>query len=177
MNIKKYMILSLFTACATGYLAANAPNENKKSTQKTKQEKKAAQKKAAQQAKNKKKPSQKAPNKMLGSNPYTYAPQYFTADNGITGRYWAGNKQYPGKAFIEDEEYRSIVVIEQSLCNEKEGKKLRRYKDYLGFYIDPVTNTTYNLYGIKKYAYSSNDGPDSDVLTQIMIKQDYGIDE
>ncbi len=121
--------------------------------------------------------SQDYRNIILGANPYTYSPQYFTADNDITGRYWAGNKQYPAKAFIGEEEYTNIVVIEKSKINEKSKRKLRKHKDYLGSYIDETTQVAYNLYGEKKYPDKINDAPDADVITMIAIKEDFGIDE
>ena len=113
----------------------------------------------------------------MGANPYTYAPQLFTANNGIMGRYWAGNKQYPGKAFIDEEEYTNIIVIKKCQINEKSKRKLRKHKDYLGTFIDETTNIAYNLYGTQKYPDNINDGPDADVITMIAIKEDFGIDE
>lgn len=116
---------------------------------------------------------------MMGANPYTWSPRYFNAENGITGRYWAGNgtKKYPGKAFIEDVEYKDIVVIKKSLLKEKSKVKLRKDKDYLGFYIDAATNIEYCLYGVKKNPDPVDNRPDSRVLTQIAIELDYGIEE
>ena len=115
--------------------------------------------------------------KRVGTNPYTYSPQLFTADNDITGRYWAGNKKYPAKAFIGEEEYTHIIVIKKSQINQKSKKRLRKHKDYLGFYINAATNIAYNLYGDKKYPDKINDAPDADVITMIAIKEDYGIGE
>ncbi|MDP3780779.1 MAG: hypothetical protein Q8Q69_06310 [Nitrosopumilaceae archaeon] len=115
--------------------------------------------------------------KRVGANPYTYSPQLFTADNDITGRYWAGNKKYPAKAFIGEEEYTHIIVIKKSQINQKSKKRLRKHKDYLGFYINAATNIAYNLYGDKKYPDKINDAPDADVLTMIAIKEDSGIGE
>ncbi len=121
--------------------------------------------------------SKKSLCKVIGANPYTYSPQLFTADNDITGRYWAGNQQYPAKAFIGEEEYTKIVVTKKSQINQKSKKRLRKHKDYLGFYIDAATNIAYNLYGIKKYPDKINDAPDADVITMIAIKEDFGIGE
>jgi hypothetical protein len=113
----------------------------------------------------------------MGVNPYTYSPIMFNAENGITGRYWAGNKKYPGKAFIEEEEYINIVAIKKTQLKQKSKKKLRKYKDYLGSYINGATNIEYYLYGNKKNPDKIDDGPDGDVITMLAIKNDYGIDE
>jgi len=121
----------------------------------------------------------KNPQQMMGANPYTWSPRLFDAENGVTGRYWAGNgtKKYPGKAYIEDTEYTKIVVIKKNQLNYKKNKNLRKHKDYLGSYIDASTNIEYYLYGVKKNPEPIKNGPDSDVITQIAIELDYGIGE
>lgn len=113
----------------------------------------------------------------IGSNPYTYAPQFFDAHDGSIGRYWAGNKKYPAKAFIGEDEFTKIVVIKKNQLELKANKKLKKNKTYLGFYIDQKNNQEYYLYGLLKNPKPLDDGPDSDVITQIAIKQDYGIGE
>ncbi len=113
----------------------------------------------------------------MGANPYTYAPQYFDAEHGVTGRYWKGNKQYPGKAYINEIEYTDIIVLEKEKAHTKAARKLKKNKEYLGFYIDPTNNQEYQLYGVKKYPDLVDDEPDSDVLTEIAIKIDYGMEE
>lgn len=115
--------------------------------------------------------------KQYGANPYTYAPQFFTAEDGVTGRLWFGNQEYPAKAYIEDVEYTDIIIIKKSQLDLKSKKKLRKKKDYLGFYINPQTNVAYNIYGVKKNPEPADDAPDSKVLTVIAIKNDYGIGE
>lgn len=113
----------------------------------------------------------------INTNPYTQDPQLFQAENGVMGKYWAGNKKYPSKALIQDVEFKNIVVIKKDELLLKKNKQLRKNKEYLGFYIDPKTNIQYNLYGINTNPQPEDDGPDSDVLTVIAIKQDTGIGE
>ena len=113
----------------------------------------------------------------MGANPYTYSPLLFDAENGITGRYWAGNTKYPSKAYIEDIEYKNIVMIKENQLELKSKKKLRKNKDFLGSYIDAKTNTKFNLYGNKKNPNPVDNSPDGDVITMIAIQNDYGIGE
>lgn len=120
------------------------------------------------------------PNKQqaMGSNPYTYSPLEFIPSEGKgDGRFWAGNQQYPGKAYVGDEEYINVVVIEKSLLAKKPMKKLRKGKIYIGYYIDAVTNIEYQLYGDKKNPDPVNENPDADVITMKAIEEDYGIGE
>lgn len=111
---------------------------------------------------------------LLGGNPYTYAPLLFNAENGITGRYWAGNSQYPGKVYIQDIEYAHIVSIKKSQLNKKSNKKLRDNKNYLGSYIDETSGQEFYLYGDKKNPDKINENPDADVITVKAISEDYG---
>jgi len=111
---------------------------------------------------------------IMGANPYTFSPILFDAENAITGRYWAGNKQYPSKAYIQDIEYKNIVCIKKSQLNQKSKKQLRKHKEFLGSYINPTTNIEYYLYGNKKNQDPVDNSPDGDVITMIAIKKDYG---
>ncbi|MBV8660957.1 MAG: hypothetical protein JO129_02330 [Candidatus Dependentiae bacterium] len=110
----------------------------------------------------------------LGANPYTWAPQQFTAKDKSTGNYWVGNKKYPGKAYVGEIEYTQVVAIKKCNLRTAENKKLKRNKIYLGFYIDTATKQQYYLYGIKSTPDKVNEEPDSDVLVQIEIAKDYG---
>ncbi len=114
---------------------------------------------------------------VMGANPYTYSPLLFDAENAITGKYWAGNKQYPSKAYIQDIEYKNIIIIKKNQLELKSKKKLRKNKDFLGSYIDAKTNTEFYLYGNKKNPDTVDNSPDGDVITMIAIKNDYGIGE
>lgn len=114
----------------------------------------------------------------LGTNPYTYAPLEFSPKKGKgDGRFWAGNDQFPAKAYVGETEYTDVVVLAKNTLKNIANKNLRKNKDYLGFYIDGATNQTYYLYGNKKNLDPVDDAPDADVLTQIAIKLDYGIGE
>lgn len=115
-----------------------------------------------------------ATQKPLGANPYTWAPQQFTAKDKSTNNYWAGNKQYPGKAYIGEIEYINVVAIKKSELTTAPNKKLKKNKIYLGFYINTTTKQKYYLYGKKSTPDKVDDGPDSDVLVQIEIAKDYG---
>jgi hypothetical protein len=108
---------------------------------------------------------------------YQDEPQLFQAENGIMGKYWCKEKHRPAKAQIDDNEFINIVVIKTKQLQTKRAKKLRKHKDYLGFYISQKTNLEYNLYGINANPDPIDDGPDADVRTVIAIKQDYGIGE
>ena len=90
---------------------------------------------------------------------------------------WNNTKQYPGKAFIQDVEYKDIVAIRTTKLNTKLSKKLKKHKEYLGSYIDAQTNIEYYLYGVKKNPDPVDDAPDADVITKIAIDLDYGIGE
>ena len=103
--------------------------------------------------------------------------QLFNGENGITGRYWAGNKKSPNKAYVGDDEYINIIAIKKNQLNKKSNKKLRKGKDYLGSYINEKSDQEYCLYGNLKNPAKIDDAPDADVLTEIAIKEDYGIGE
>ncbi len=113
----------------------------------------------------------------IGANPYTYSPLLFNAENGIMGKYWAGNASYAGKAYIEDEEYTNIVCIKKNQLKKKSNKKLKKHKDFLGSYIDAPTNAEFYLYGNKKNPDPIDDSPDADVITMIAINDDIGAGE
>lgn len=113
---------------------------------------------------------------MMGSNPYTFSPRLFTAEDKSTGSYWKGDgtKKYPGKAFLGEIEYTKVIGIEKSHINTKENKRRRKNKQYLGSYRDTQTNKIVYLYGMKKVADKVNENPDADVLTEIAKIEDYG---
>lgn len=108
---------------------------------------------------------------------YQDEPQLFQAENGMMGKYWCKEKHRPAKAQINDKEFTNIVVIKTKQLQTKRAKKLRKHKDYLGFYASPKTNLEYNLYGVNANPTPDDDGPDADVRTVIAIKQDFGIGE
>jgi hypothetical protein len=115
--------------------------------------------------------------KTLESNLYQDAPQLFQAEYGVTGKYWSKSKKRPAQAYVGDQEYINIVVIKAQDINNKNLKKLRKHKEYLGSYLSPKTNLEYNIYGVNKNPYPDDNGPDSDVRTVIAIKQDTGMGE
>jgi len=99
MNIKKIIALSFLTFVATLDLCAKSENQNKTHKEKIK-------------------------TPILGGSPYTHSPKIFTADNDVTGYYWAGKEpKYPAKAFIGQIEYTKIVVIKKitSTQNQQEN--------------------------------------------------------
>ena len=105
------------------------------------------------------------------------APEFFQAENGVTGQYWCKLHNRPAHALIKDQQFINIVVIKVKSLQSKRSKKLRKGKEYLGMYISPTTGIEYNLYGVNKNPEPQDDGPDADVLTVIAIKQGYGIGE
>lgn len=115
--------------------------------------------------------------KTLESHLYQDAPQLFQAEYGVTGKYWCKSKKRPAQAYIGDQEYINIVVIQAQDINNKNLKKIRKHKEYLGSYLSPKTNLEYNIYGVNKNPYPDDNGPDSDVRTVIAIKQDTGMGE
>lgn len=114
---------------------------------------------------------------MLGTNPYTHAPLLFNAENGVTGQYWAGDLQYPGKVYIQDIEYINIIAIKKNELKKRSIKKLKNNKNYLGSYIDEISGQEYYLYGDKKNPDKLNENPDADVATVKAIIEDYGAGE
>jgi hypothetical protein len=108
------------------------------------------------------------------NNPYKKEACLFAAENNVTGKYWAGNKKYPGKADIGEDKFIKVIAIKKNNINKKYYKKLRKNKMYLGVYTNPTTEQEYNLYGEKKNADKIDDAPDAAVLTEIAIKEDYG---
>ena len=104
-------------------------------------------------------------------------PILFQAEDRSTGKYIAGNKKYNGKAFLDENEYINVVAILKSKLHTKASKKLRKNKDFLGFFIDEKTSQLFYLYGQRKNPEPKDDAPDADVLTVKAIKEDFGIGE
>ena len=112
--------------------------------------------------------------KPMGANPYTYAPLYFTAYDKTQGSYWPGNKKYPGKAFVGEDEYMFVIAIPQEEAILKSSNAKKKNKVEIGFYKDGETNIKHILYGKLKYPERKSNEPDADVLTKIAIDLDYG---
>ena len=96
--------------------------------------------------------------------------QLFNAEDGSTGKYWADSK----KAVLLEDEYINVIAIKKSQLNKTSNKKLRKYKNYLGLFINEKSGQEYYLYGNLKNPAKVDDGPDADVITEIAIKEDYG---
>jgi hypothetical protein len=103
--------------------------------------------------------------------------QIFQSNNGTSGKYWPGNNKFAGKAYVGQNEYTKVIAIKKKNLTKKSVKKLHKGKLFLGLFIDQTSDTEYYLYGEKKHPELIDDTPDSDVITMIAIKEDYGIGE
>ncbi len=99
--------------------------------------------------------------------------QLFTAEDKSTGKYWSGDKN-SGTARIGEDEYINVRAIKKNQLNTKLNKRLKKGKNYLGFYFDEQLKEEFYLYGNLKNPAPVDDKPDSDVLTVKAIIADYG---
>lgn len=92
--------------------------------------------------------------------------QEFIAENGMMGIY----QPVTGKAYIGDNNYDKVTAISITSPDKKIRKPWK--KSYLGVLIDG--DKKYRLYGRDSDPAPVNDGPDSDVRTEIRIDEDFG---
>jgi len=97
----------------------------------------------------------------------------FTAENKATGNYYPDDQT----VILEEIEYVKVVAIPENQLRLMKNRKLKKIKEYLGSYMDASSKKIFNLYGTKKNPDPQPEEPDSDVLTEIAIKNDYGIGE
>lgn len=102
--------------------------------------------------------------------PYTI-PMLFIANDNSLGKYFKSKDI----AIIGEDTFEDIIIINSDELHTKSNKKLKKDKIYLGFYSHPTElHEAYYFYGTKKI---EDKAPDSDVLTMIAIKDDYGFGE